>query len=180
MPLNTIYQSPPNSGGNDGALPAIYVQNWQFFTNLTPAQILAFQSFPQDLTKYAAMRRWQAEVLANLPVTVTLQGTPTVLQIDMTDRGQSRIDKLARKGATVTATVMFLDATGTMFQLGIPAIAAIDMAVANFIEQLFTTLNTIVAGINAAPATITTRKQIDAAIAVVAPNSPSATQPSLT
>ena len=42
-----LYQSPPGSGGNDGALPTAYDPKWQFWTNLTPAQIEKFQSFPE-------------------------------------------------------------------------------------------------------------------------------------
>jgi hypothetical protein len=43
----TFFQSPPGSGGNDGAMPLAYEPLWQYFTNLTPAQIAAFQAMPE-------------------------------------------------------------------------------------------------------------------------------------
>jgi hypothetical protein len=168
---------PPPKLYTGPTVPIAYDPAWQTYTNLTPAQIAAFQAFPQDLLKYASSRRWLAETSV-LPVTVTLLGVPTVLQIDTSDRGQARIDKLSRKwAANATATTTFVDATGTPYALNAAAIIAIDNAVTNLIEVLFTAYGQLMAGINAATPTITKRSQIDAAYATIAPNSPSAKNP---
>jgi len=53
-----LYQSPPGSGANDGALPKVYDPDWQLFVNLTPDQIRAFQNFPPDLQKYTLAQVW--------------------------------------------------------------------------------------------------------------------------
>lgn len=42
----TLFESPPGSGGNDGAMPTSYNFNWQFFTNLTTSQIAWFRAQP--------------------------------------------------------------------------------------------------------------------------------------
>src|SRR5690242_10426132 len=55
--------------GLNGALPTVYDPNWQRYTDLSPAQIAAFQAFPQDLAKYIALRRWQTEICSALPAT---------------------------------------------------------------------------------------------------------------
>lgn len=59
--LANPYQSPPGSGSNDGALPTTYDAGWQKFTNLTSAQVEAFQSFPQWLQFYAKQKAWEME-----------------------------------------------------------------------------------------------------------------------
>jgi hypothetical protein len=46
-PPVTKFESPIGSGGNDGATPTAYDPLWQYFTNLTPAQIAAFQAMPE-------------------------------------------------------------------------------------------------------------------------------------
>lgn len=160
------------------AVPIAWVADWNLYTNLTPAQVLAFQTFPQDLTIYAATRRWAAETTI-LPVQLTLAGNPVTLQVDMSDRGQARIDKLCRKwAANATATTQFVDTTGTVYALNAANLMALDNAVTNYIEALFTAYASNIAAINAL--TLTTRKGIDAVYAAIAPNSPSGLAPSLT
>lgn len=179
-PPQRLYESPPGSGSNDGALPTSYDPTWPSYTNLTPQQILAFQTFPQDLVKYALLRRWLAEI-TTMPVTMTVQGASRTLQIDMSDRGQARIDKLARKwGSNATATTAFVDTTGTIFNLSAANLMTIDNAVTALVEQLHTELATLMSGINVVPPTVTTRKAIDAAYAAIVPNSPSGINPSPT
>lgn len=41
------------------SIPTAYDPGWQTYTNLTQEQIAAFQSFPEDLLKYLALKRWQ-------------------------------------------------------------------------------------------------------------------------
>lgn len=63
----TIYQSPPGSGGNDGAMPTAYNFNWQYFTNLTPAQITWFESQP-DWADFVAAVTANPTTTASPPV----------------------------------------------------------------------------------------------------------------
>lgn len=172
---NRTYFSPPNSNGNDGALPTVYDSNWQAFNNLTPQQVLAFQSFPQDLVKYAANQRWLAESSG-----VTIGG----ISVTTMDRDQAKVAQLKQafdNGAIPPTTVIpFFDANGNIQSVNAAVATILYNGVVAFVESTFKTAATLVAGINATPATITTRKQIDAAYAAIAPNSPSATTPSPT
>lgn len=52
----TLFQSPPGSGGNDGAMPLSYDMRWQYFTNLTPDQIGWFKAQPEWATFMAAQQ----------------------------------------------------------------------------------------------------------------------------
>jgi hypothetical protein len=47
IPPPKLYESPPGSKSNDGALPIEYDTKWQLWTNLTKEQIEKFQSFPE-------------------------------------------------------------------------------------------------------------------------------------
>lgn len=107
--LRNPFQSPPGSGGNDGASPTTYDTGWQKYTNLTSNQIEAFQAFPQDLQYYATQKGWEFEQ----------KGFST-----------SGINK-------------------------------------TYITAMRAAVDTLVAAVNATPATITSRAQIDAALAAV-------------
>lgn len=169
MPIK-LYQSPPNSGSNDGAAPQNYDPLWQAFVNLTPSQILAFQSFPQDLIKYTSIRRWQAELSG-----VTVGGIPLTTDSE----SQSKISQLKQAFDTgAISQVSFKDATGNFHSVDLAAATAVYTGVVQFIQALRDAEATIVTGINGS--TITTRKQIDAAIGPLAPSSVSATNPSPT
>lgn len=125
MPVPPKFQSPLGSNNNDGALPTAYDPNWPTYVNLTPAQIVAFQKFPQDLLRYAAQRRWEAMIIETDPKLMT----------------------------------------------AIPTLA-------NIVANLFAAHDRVISSINSN--TITSRSQIDAAFASIAPNSPSALNPSVT
>lgn len=167
-----LYHSPPGSGGNDGALPTVYDPAWMRFTNLTPAQIVAFQGFPQDLLLYASTRRWLAEISGT-----TVSGIPLNTQ----DRDQAKVSQLKQAfdaGVIAGGTVSFSDATGNIQTVNAATATALYAAIVAFVQSTYTTYANLFAGINAK--TITTRKQIDAAYAAIAPNSPSTTNPSPT
>lgn len=170
-PLSRLYESPANSGGNDGALPSVYDPTWQSYTNLTPSQILAFQAFPQDLVFYVRSRRWMAErsgvTVASVPLTTSEGDQAKVAQL-----------KQAFDTGAVVGTVDFFDANGTVHAVDAAAATAIYRGVVSFVQQTYSTAANLVAGINSK--SIATRKQIDAAYAAIAPNSPSATNPSST
>ena len=166
-----FYESPAGSGKNDGHLPTVYVQGWNKFDNLTPAQVVAFQSFPPDLIDYAGQRRWLAEISG-----VTVAGVP----LTTNDRDQAKIGQLkqAFDNGALTGTVAFSDAAGNTQTVDATAATAIYRGVVTFVQSTYSTYAQVKAGVSSS--TITTRKQIDAAYALIAPNSPSATNPSPT
>ncbi len=158
------YQSPPNSGGNDGALPTVYVPQWNGYTNLSEAQKTAFRGFPQDLMVYSQLRRWGAEISGT-----TVAGIPLTTQ----DRDQQKIAALKQAFDTgVISSVQFFDASGAVQTVNAAAATAIYSGVVTFVQSTYTTAATLQAQILAK--TVTTRAQIDAAYAAIAPNSPSA------
>jgi hypothetical protein len=170
-PDRPAYQSPPNSGGNDGALPTVYDPIWQSYVNLTTAQQFAFQGFPQALTWYAGVQRWLAEI-SGTSVTFTPTGSavPITIALDTGDRSKTLLigARQAIDDGLVT-TVSFngyaLDAAGTK---------TVHSAVMAFVQALFAAQNKILAGIGSS---ITSWSQIDAIYAAIAPNSVSATRP---
>lgn len=66
----TLFQSPPNSNGNDGAAPLAYDAAWQYFTNLTPFQVAWFQAQPewQNFLAYVALDPPNATMHAQIGV----------------------------------------------------------------------------------------------------------------
>jgi hypothetical protein len=129
------------------AVPTTYDPTWQTYTNLTKAQIAAFQGMPQDLAKYALIRGWQAH---NKPLTVngstvtmvspqaTFGTDPTTRTVDITIKGvvPSKLD-------------------------------AVQTAAASRAQSTHDAYAKLVAGVNATPPTITTRAQVDAAFAAI-------------
>lgn len=164
-----LYQSPPGSKGNDGALPTSYDSTWQTYTNLTPAQVQWFYSQPQFLSgKYLPTRRWHAEISGT---TVTINGA--TVSLGTQDRDQNRISTLKQDLASgVLTTTTFRDLAGNWHQVDAAATAAIHATVAQFREQTYQLAAQLDAGIKAG--TITSPQQIDAAYAVKFPNSLSA------
>jgi hypothetical protein len=167
MTSGPLYQSPPGSGTNNGALPTTYDPTWQNYINLTPAQVVAFQSFPQDLLRYLQTRRWLAEISG-----ITINNIPLTTQY--TDQAKIAQLKQAFDNGAITGPVSFFDAQNNIRQVNATAATVIYNAMVTFVQSVYTTAATLQNGINATPPTITTRAQIDAAIAAIAPNSPSA------
>lgn len=166
----TFYESPPGSGNNDGALPSAFIPGWWTFKNLTADQVLAFQGFPQDLLQYLASRRQLAEWSG-----VTVAGIPLLTQ----DKDQAKVDQMMHAfDRGVITTQPFFDGVGNVHVVNAAQASMIYSAVVGFVSQTFVVAKQLFDGITATPPTITTRKQIDAELAVVAPNSPSATNPS--
>lgn len=168
----SLYQSPANSGGNDGAPPTVYDPSWPLFSNLTTSQILAFQAFPQDLMSYS-MKRLNAAEISGVTVN-TIPLATTGAELAKLSRFQQAMDKAA------FATTKFIDKTGAVHTLGVPQLQQLFVGVAQFINSLYTAYDQINTAVNATPPTITTRAQIDAIYAPLAPNSPSAINPSPT
>lgn len=164
-PSNVLYTGP--------VVPTVWDPGWRRFTNLTAAQILVFQGFQQDLLLYAAQRRWLAEISG-----VNVAGIPLNTQ----DRDQSKIGQLKQafdNGTLPNATpVNFFDATGAVHAVDAVAATAIYQGIVDFVQNTYAVAANMVAGINIG--SITTRKEIDAAYAAIAPNSPSALNPSET
>jgi hypothetical protein len=176
MPIQNIYQSPAGSGGNDGAIPTVYVPGWGVYTNLTALQIAAFESFPQDLTNYASQRRWLAEISGTSVTYTPTGGTQVTIPLDTTDRSKTLLIGLrqaADDGAIIITS--FADTAGNFHTLDLTGIKAVHQAVMGFVQALFMAQTQMAAGINAS--TISKRSQIDAAYASIAPNSVSATNP---
>jgi hypothetical protein len=170
-----LYQSPPGSGQNDGTLPQVYDVTWQTYTNLTPAQIAAFKSFPQFLNFYAGLRRWLAEISGTA---VTYNSVLIPLATD--DR--SKLLVAAMRQAVddgLIATAAFVDVSGNSHTLDVNGVKAVHQAIMGFVQALFAAHVSVIVGINATPQTITNPLQIDAVFAPLAPNSPSALNPGL-
>lgn len=70
----TLFQSPPNSNGNDGAAPLAYDRGWQYFTNLTPEQVAWFQAQPewQNFCAWVALDSPNATIHAEAPPMATI------------------------------------------------------------------------------------------------------------
>lgn len=65
-----LFQSPANSGANDGAMPLAYDINWQRYTNLTADQIQWFQAQPewQNFLTYVVLSPQTATVATPVAV----------------------------------------------------------------------------------------------------------------
>jgi hypothetical protein len=172
------YQSPPGSGSNNGALPKVYDPNWQRYKNLTPAQVVAFQSFPQDLMKYAILRRWLTS-LSGTTASVTPIGAFVPIIIQLKTDGDSMRNTIAMRQAIddgLITTIPYADINNNPIMLDATNAKMVHQAMAAFLANIFNAYAQIVRGINRS--TITTRKQIDAIYAPLAPNSPSGLNPS--
>lgn len=155
------------------AIPTTYDPLWPSYTNLTPAQILSFQSFPQDLIKYLMTRRWLAETSG-----ITVGGIK--LNTQLSDQQKIAALKQGFDNGAITGSVSFFDASGNVQSVNSATATALYNSIVSFVQSTYSTAATLQSGVNANPATVTTRKAIDAAYAVIAPNSPSATNPSPT
>lgn len=174
-PTTKLYQSPPGSGGNDGALPSSYDQRWWSYTNLTPQQILAFQAFPQDLQKYIVLLRWQHEVRqlpGNAANYITLpdgMGAISGIQLltDVVSQQKIAAVKQAIDNGTlviVGATFPFLAVNG-VFLLSAADITALYGCVVRHVQATYTTAADLLGQVNAK--TLTTHAAVDAAFASI-------------
>jgi hypothetical protein len=144
------------------AVPTSYDPSWQLFVNLTPAQIAAFQAFPQDLTKYVGIRRWQTEIAG-----ITL---PTGVRLATDQTSQSKIAALkqAIDNGTVNSTGVFpFLALDGVHQLSAADITVLYGFVVRYVQATYVVAASLLAGVNAIPQTITTRAQVDAAFAAI-------------
>lgn len=157
----------PQKSYTGPAVPTAYEASWQTYTNLTQPQIAAFQAFPADLVKYASFKRWAKEVS---PLTISDNANATVngVVLDMGSESQRYMSdaKQAFDNGTLTGSISF-NAKDGAHTFNAADIASIYAAKTERIQETRTALGTLVVGINAAPPTITSRAQIDAAFAVL-------------
>lgn len=161
-----LYQSPPGSGGNDGALPTTYDPQWPQYTNLTDAQKTAFKGFPQDLLTYTA----QSQYLASLSGTSATIAAGAINLLTDPISVQATTNCYLNSRDAFTAVVHFTDAAGTIHAVGVPDMKTIYGAIVKFLDTIVSTALNLIGQINATPPTVTTRAQIDSAFVAVAPN----------
>lgn len=159
-PIQRLYQSPANSGGNDGALPTVYDPSWQSYTNLTPAQVEAFQGFPQAIQDYSSYSRWIKEISD-----LTL---PNGIKLAMDSESQRKIAglKQAFDSGALTGTVPFVAKDG-VHQLAAADVTALFQACVARVQATYAAHANVINGTNANPRTITSRAQVDAAFAAI-------------
>lgn len=161
-PTPRLFQSPPNSGGNDGAMPLVYDMTWQSFTNLTDAQQQWFRSQPEWLTRYAGIKRWHKEIGG-----ITVGG----IFIDTSDNSRALIDGLAiramRDQLINPSATYTLTSKGSASQLTIDQALGLFDAVSGFIQACRAAEGLMTNGANAAKPTVNSEAQIDAALAAV-------------
>lgn len=159
-PLSTIYTGP--------TIPPAYDPRWPSFTNLTPAQIAVFQSFPEDLIKYLGQMRWQYEIRA-FPASMNPQPNPYItiggipiytLPNNLTLITALAVDAGLNPGDTYNFTV-----GGVVYNLTAAQAVGLFNGVRSYIQQCRDVEATCINGINAK--TITSRAQIDAALAAL-------------
>jgi hypothetical protein len=176
LPLTRFqYQSPPNSGGNDGALPLAWVPNWNTkWMNLTDPQIAAFQAFPQDLIAYIAYSRWIWEVRGTStpgpPTPYITVPVSTGIQLYTDDRSQAKISQLAQAVDKGTVTVTpgnlfpFLAVNG-VFMLSASDVEAVYGYVVRYVQSTYAIAATLIGQVQGGQ--VTTRAPIDAAFAAI-------------
>lgn len=179
--IERIYESPPGSGSNNGAIPTQYLVGWNTYTNLTSAQILAFQAFPQDLIAYIALRRWQKEICSSLAsgqvnyITLpTSVSNPNIsglqLTTDMVSQQKIAGVKQGIDNGTITitgSTFPFLAVNGVAM-LSASDITALYGYVVRYVQNTYEVAANCLAQVNAVPQTLTTRAAVDSAFAAIA------------
>jgi hypothetical protein len=165
----------------NGALPTQYDPGWQSYTDLSVEQIAAFQAFPQDLTKYIGIRRWQTEINAwpagSKPAYITLPtvaANPTIsgMQLATDALSQQRIAALKQaidNGAVAPSAIQrvpFLAVNG-VYQLTASDVTALYSYVVRYVQATYSVAATLLAQVNATPQTLTTRAPVDAAFAAI-------------
>jgi hypothetical protein len=165
FPPDRYYQSPPNSGANDGATPTVYESNWWRYVNLTPNQSAWFASQPPYLVFYAAQIRSQKE-LGSLGPQITVGGIPIPTHTSaVTYFNQLGINGIL--GATGPSATYSFVINGVSYTLGLPQIKTLYSGLAKFINNCHTVEAQMVTNANATPPTITSTSQIDAAFAAI-------------
>jgi hypothetical protein len=161
----------------NGAIPTVYDPKWPSYIDLSPAQIAAFQAFPQDLTNYVGNLRWWWEI-SSVPsdgsagttpyITIPAgHGTISGMQVMTDDRSKQLLAGLKQALDAGVLTVPpggfpFITGNG-VYMLSAQDVTNLSGFVARWVQASFMTAATLLAGINAIPQTITTRAQVVAA-----------------
>jgi hypothetical protein len=170
-----LYQSPPNSGRNDGALPLVYDPGWNDWSNLTPQQTAAFQAFPQDLFFYIGVQRWQWETRGrNTPgpptsyITIPADGSAIAgIQLTMDDRSQNKISGLRQNidnGVIMVFPFPFIALNG-VFMLSAADCRALHAYCVRYVQSTYAIAASLIAQVQGG--TLKTRAPIDAAFAAI-------------
>ena len=149
-------------------IPTAYDSNWQMFNNLTKAQVQWFQSQMQWLIYYAKQRTQNA-VLTGTNITISGKTIPL-----RSDRDSVQIAMSMRQAIDegLISSASFFDGNEKPQTLDAASYKAAHKALVGFISAITNLGVSLVNDINAG--TVTSMAQIDAAIAAIAPNSPSA------
>lgn len=148
------------------AIPTTYDLAWQTYTNLNDAQKAWFGSQPPFLTKCVGQARWQKEIAQ-----LTIVSTNTVVNgmvLDMSADSQRKIAglKQAVDNGALTGSIPFIAVNG-IFTLAGADVSALYQACVARVQATYTVAATLLGGINASPPTVTTKAQIDTAMAAV-------------
>jgi hypothetical protein len=148
-------------------VPVAYDPTWQSFTNLTPAQILVFQSFPQDLNFYIRHKRWTTEISAvTLPVSAA---NPSIsgLVLDTNTESISKIAELKQaldNGTIPASTIIPFSAVNAVANLSAADVTALYKYLVQYVLGTYAISAALLAQVNATPQSLTTRAAVDAAM----------------
>lgn len=165
---------PQRVSGLNGALPTTYDPAWQGYTDLTPAQIAAFQAFPQDLVKYAGARRWQKEncfVVAG--ITYLSQNYITVdgIQVVAPAQNAGLLLGLAYWAQRNPGKTTSFTNNGTAVTITTDQALSICDGVTAYVQACRSAEALLLGEINATPPAVTSRAQIDAEFAAISQGS---------
>lgn len=136
------------------SIPVVYDPTWQGFTNLTQAQIAAFQSFPEAIKDYARYLRWTKEISE-----LTLPNGMVLLMDDISQRKIAGLKQAFDNGA-LTGTIPFVAFNG-VYQVTAADVTNIFNACVARVQATYAALAFVIAQIAATPQGITTRSQVD-------------------
>lgn len=153
------------SGLKQGALPLVYDPKWPTFTDLAPQQIAKYQSFEEDLIKYARAMRWRKEHSQDgKTAKITL---PNGVEVAMDDVSRMRINGLKQAfDAGAVKKITFFAVNGPQ-PMDAKAFDKLYGWVIRYEQATFTMCAKLLDDITAEPPTVTSRAEIDAAYAQI-------------
>jgi hypothetical protein len=177
-----ITKMPPfvKISGLNGAIPTTYDPAWQTYTDLSPAQIEAFKSFPQDLAKYIGVRRWNWELCLvsaagpSVPyITLPSSAGTTIAGMQLLTDAESQ-RKIAALKQAIDSGVLVDQGQGFPFLAvnGVYMVSAADITsiygyVVRWVQQTYSIAAQLLAQVSATPQQISSRSAVDSAFAAV-------------